>query len=351
MTIVAISAVKTAIGRSRHAAREARAGRCCRSENREMRLATFRDCRGDARRRSASRVGLDATFAARDARDSRNGACGSVGRRGGGRRTSCRTRGHGTGVYDGMSEGDTVMWEMQSVDAQPTSSRSTFSRKLTNDWLSFVAADEFLKSAEIPSEVRFSIISVRFVCDIVRIDPNVSHQSPRKRSVSQQFRPFGVPKGREGLRKLQTRAFCEKSYAHSVPKKPENVDSRLVLTGKIASDRTLTLFRSVGPNAKGFGAQRSRARAQRCRNEADRDFFFSRAAAKTKQKECMRAYVTGCYVFVNHVNVDSSRVSRILSRSRRTGPSTSSPSWFSPRWRRATPGESVRRSRKRRRRA
>jgi hypothetical protein len=143
MTIVAISAVKTAIGRSRHAAREARAGRCCRSENRDTRLATFRDCRGDARRRSASRVGLDATFAARDARDSRNGACGSVGRRGGGRRTSCRTRCHGTGVYDGMSEGDAVMWEKQSVDAQPTSSRSTFSRKLTNDWLSFVAAPNF----------------------------------------------------------------------------------------------------------------------------------------------------------------------------------------------------------------
>lgn len=80
MTIVAIDAMKTAIGRSRRAAREARAGRCCRSENRD---ATFRDCRGDARRRSASRVGLGATFAARDARDSRSGACESIGRRGG----------------------------------------------------------------------------------------------------------------------------------------------------------------------------------------------------------------------------------------------------------------------------
>jgi hypothetical protein len=277
MTIVAIGAVKTAIGRSRHAAREARAGRCCRSENRDTRLATFRDCREDARRRSASRVGLDATFAARDARDSRNGACGSVGRRGGGRRTSCRT-----GVYDAMSEGDAVMWEKQSVDAQPTSSRSTFSRKLTNDWLSFVAAAEFLKSAEIPSEVRFSIISVRFVCISVRIDPNVSTQSPRNRSVSQQFRPFGVPKGREGLRELQTRASCEKSYAHSVPKKPENVDSRLVLTGKIATE-LWRFFEVSDANAKGFGAQRSRARAQRCRNEADRDFL--RAATKTEQKE------------------------------------------------------------------
>ena len=288
MTIVAISAVKTAIGRSRHAAREARAGRCCRSENRDVRLATFRDCRGDARRRSASRVGLDATFAARDARDSRNGACGSVGRRGGGRRTSCRTRCHGTGVYDAMSEGDAVMWEKQSVDAQPTSSRSTFSRKLTNDWLSFVAAAEFLKSAEIPSEVRFSIISVRFVCISVRIDPNVSTQSPRNRSVSQQFRPFGVPKGREGLRELQTRASCEKSYAHSAPKKPENVDSRLVLTGKIASDRTLALFRIFGANAKGFGSQRSRARAQRCRNEADRDpFFCARPRKRNERKVCV----------------------------------------------------------------
>jgi hypothetical protein len=171
MTIVAIGAVKTAIGRSRRAAREARAGRCCRSENRDTRLATFRDCRGDARRRSASRVGFDATFAARDARDSRSGACGSVGRRGGGRRTSCRTRCHGTGVYGGMSEGDAVMWEKQSVDAQPTSSRSTFSRKLTNDWLSFVAASEFLKRAEIPSEVRVSKFSVRFVCDISQDRP------------------------------------------------------------------------------------------------------------------------------------------------------------------------------------
>ena len=80
----------------------------------------------------------------------------------------------------------------------------------------------------------------------VTIAPNVSTQSPRKLSVSQQFRPFGVPKGREGLRELQTRAFCEKSYAHSVPKKPQNVDSRLVLTGKIASDRTLALFRIFG---------------------------------------------------------------------------------------------------------
>jgi hypothetical protein len=69
-------------------------------------------------------------------------------------------------VSDAMSEGDAVMWEKQSVDAQPTSSRSTFSRKLTNDWLSFVAASEFLKRAEIPSEVRVSKFSVRFVCDI-----------------------------------------------------------------------------------------------------------------------------------------------------------------------------------------
>ena len=270
MTIVAIGAVKTAIGRSRHAAREARAGRCCRSENRDTRLATFRDCREDARRRSASRVGLDATFAARDARDSRNGACGSVGRRGGGRRTSCRT-----GVYDAMSEGDAVMWEKQSVDAQPTSSRSTFSRKLTNDWLSFVAAAEFLKSAEIPSEVRFSIISVRFVCISVRIAPNVSTQSPRNRSVSQQFRPFGVPKGREGLRELQTRAFCEKSYAHSVPKKPENVDSSRV--------RTLALFVEFSVRTRN-GAAKSRARATVSERGRSRPFFL-RAATKTEQKE------------------------------------------------------------------
>ena len=74
-------------------------------------------------------------------------------------------------MYDGMSEGDAVMWEKQSVDAQPTSSRSTFSRKLTNDWLSFVAAAEFLKSPEIPSEVRVSKFSVRFVCDISQDRP------------------------------------------------------------------------------------------------------------------------------------------------------------------------------------
>lgn len=246
MTIVAIGAVKTAIGRSRHAAREARAGRCCRSENRDTRLATFRDCRGDARRRSASRVGLDATFAARDARDSRSGACGSVGRRGRGRRTSCRTRCHGTGVYDGMSEGDAVMWEKQSVDAQPTSSRSTFSRKLTNDWLSFVAASEFLKSPEIPSEVRVSKFSVRFVCDISQDRPERFDAITAETICESAVSTFRCSERARGLRELQTRAFCEKSYAHSVPKKPENVDSRLVLTGKIASDRTLALFRIFG---------------------------------------------------------------------------------------------------------
>ena len=271
MRIVAIGAVKTAIGRSRRAAREARAGRCCRSENRDTRLATFRDCRGDARRRSASRVGLDATFAARDARDSRSGACGSVGRRGGGRRTSCRTRCHGTGVYDGMSEGDVVMWAKQSVDAQPTSRSKIFRGNSRTTGCRSSPPPNFSKIPR--SRARCGFRNFRFdsYAVSVRIAPNVCNQSPRKISVNQQFRPFGVPKGREGLRELQTRAFCEKSYAHSVPKKPENVDSRLVLTGKIASDRTLAPFRIFGCNAKGFGAQRSRARAQRCRNEADRD--------------------------------------------------------------------------------
>ena len=163
MTIVAIDAMKTAIGRSRRAAREARAGRCCRSENRD---ATFRDCRGDARRRSASRVGLGATFAARDARDSRSGACESIGRRGGedvprvGRDVTgqeCMTR---------CRRGMPLCGKSCLLMRQPPSSvGQTFSRKLANDWLSFVAAAEFLKSNEIPSEVRFSIISVRFVCD------------------------------------------------------------------------------------------------------------------------------------------------------------------------------------------
>lgn len=129
---------------------------------------------------------------------------------------------------------------------KPTSSRSTFSRKLTNDWLSFVAAAEFLKSAEISSEVRFSIISVRFVCDISydrteRFDA-ITAETICESAVS----TFRCSERARGFRELQTRAFCEKSYAHSVPKKPQNVDSRLVLTGKIASDRTLALFRIFG---------------------------------------------------------------------------------------------------------
>ena len=247
MRIVAIGAVKTAIGRSRHAAHEARAGRCCRSENRDTRLATFRDCRGDARRRSASRVGLDATFAARDARDSRNGACGSVGRRGGGRRTSCRTRCHGTGVYDGMSGGNAVMWEKQSVDALTDVESVNFFAE-THERLAVVRRRRRIsqKCRDLERGAVFDYFgSIRMRYQLR------SHRTFRRNHrgnylVSQQFRPFGVPKGREGLRELQTRAFCEKSYAHSVPKKPENVDSRLVLTGKIASDRTLALFRIFG---------------------------------------------------------------------------------------------------------
>ena len=277
MTIVAISAVKTAIGRSRHAAREARAGRCCRSENRDVRLATFRDFRGDARRRSASRVGLDATFAARDARDSRNGACGSVGRRGGGRRTSCRTRCHGTGVYDGMSEGDAVMWEKQSVDAQPTSSRSTFSRKLSRT--------TGCRSSPPPNFSKVQRSRARCGFRLFRFDSYAyqlrSHRTFRRNHrgnhlVSQQFRPFGVPKGREGLRELQTRALCEKSYAHSVPKKPENVDSRLVSEGKIASDRTLALFpRSVGCERERF-RRSTKSRARATVSERGRSRLFAR---------------------------------------------------------------------------
>ena len=57
------------------------------------------------------------------------------------------------------------MWKSSLLTRQPPRSVKLFSRKLANDWLSFVAAAEFLKSNEIPSEVRFSIISVRFVCD------------------------------------------------------------------------------------------------------------------------------------------------------------------------------------------
>ena len=203
MTIVAISAVKTAIGRSRHAAREARAGRCCRSENRDVRLATFRDFRGDARRRSASRVGLDATFAARDARDSRNGACGSVGRRGGGRRTSCRTRCHGTGVYDGMSEGDAVMWEKQSVDAQPTSSRSTFSRKLSRTTgCRSSPPPNFSKVPRSRARCGFRLFRFDSYAISVTIAPNVSHQSPRKPSCESAVSTFRCSERARGFARI-----------------------------------------------------------------------------------------------------------------------------------------------------
>ena len=43
----------------------------------------------------------------------------------------------------------------------------------------------------------------------VRIDPNVCNQSPRKPSVSQQFRPFGVPKGREGFENYKPGRFAK----------------------------------------------------------------------------------------------------------------------------------------------
>lgn len=114
----------------------------------------------------------------------------------------------------------------------------------------------------------------------VRIAPNVCNQSPRKISVNQQFRPFGVPKGREGLRELQTRGFFEKSYAHSVAKKPENVDSRLVLTGKIASDRTLAPFRIFGTFR-----QSTKSRARATVSERGRSRLFARVHLKTNKRK------------------------------------------------------------------
>ena len=83
MTIVAFVSIGTAIGRSRPAAREARAREVRWSQNHDASVTTFRDYRGLARRRTASRVGFGVKLAARDTHDSRRGACGSVGRRGG----------------------------------------------------------------------------------------------------------------------------------------------------------------------------------------------------------------------------------------------------------------------------
>ena len=102
--------------------------------------------------------------------------------------------------------------------------------------------------------------------------------------VSQQFRPFGVPKGREGLRELQTRAFCEKSYAHSVPKKPENVDSRLVLTGKIASDRTLALFPKCRVRTRKVSALNEVARARNGVGTRPIATFCARPRKRNKKK-------------------------------------------------------------------
>ena len=109
----------------------------------------------------------------------------------------------------------------------------------------------------------------------VTIAPNVSHQSPRKPSCESAVSTFRCSERALGLRELQTRAFCEKSYAHSVPKKPENVDSRLVLTGKIASDRTFALFRSVGCERERF-RRSTKSRARATVSERGRSRLFAR---------------------------------------------------------------------------
>ena len=151
--------------------------------------------------------------------------------------------------------------------------------------------------------MRFSIISVRFVCDFSQDRPerfdSLSAETIGESAVS----TFRCSERARGLRELQTRAFCEKSYAHSVPKKAENVDSELVLRLSRPTDSRYRCcypisiaFPNFRPNATGFRRNfRNFRRARPPREVSGTRPIATRAGTKTPNGR----YVTRWCVFFN----------------------------------------------------